>query len=324
VNWTPNVVRYADDFVVLHEDRAVIAQVQQIVAEWLAGMGLELKPSKTRIVHTLVTGEHAPGFDFLGFNVRQYPVGKTHTAHTTNGRPLGFKAIIKPSAESIRTHTQRIGEIIARHQATPQDALIANLTPVVRGWTRYFSTVAAGRTFGKLRCVMYQKLRRWALRRHPNKSPGWVVRKYWRLETGKWDFAVKDGPRLYWHSQTPIRRHVKVEGPRSAFDGDWVYWGSRLGHHPELPRRVARLLQWQKGRCAACGLYFTVDDLSEVDHIIPKAMGGRDGYINWQLIHRHCHDSKTAKDGSRSPLPSEVPMTRAKDVNPRKPSRGVK
>jgi RNA-directed DNA polymerase len=36
----------------------------------------------------------------------------------------------------------------------------------------------------------------------------------------------------------------------------------------------------------------------EVDHIIPRSQGGSDRYWNLQLLHRHCHDLKTAKDGS--------------------------
>jgi RNA-directed DNA polymerase len=149
-----------------------------------------------------------------------------------------------------------------------------------------------------LDCLIYQKLRRWAKRRHPRKTWKWVSSKYWRLETGKWDFATKDGVRLYRHSRTPIVRHIKVKGSKSPYDGDWGYWASRLGRHPELPKRVAVLLKWQKGRCAHCGLYFRYDDQPEVDHIVPRVLGGKDGYINWQLVHRHCHDQKTAGDGS--------------------------
>jgi RNA-directed DNA polymerase len=52
-NCKPFVVRYADDCVVLHQDVAAISQIKQIVSEWLAQMGLELKPSKTSITHTL-------------------------------------------------------------------------------------------------------------------------------------------------------------------------------------------------------------------------------------------------------------------------------
>ena len=36
-----------------------------------------------------------------------------------------------------------------------------------------------------------------------------------------------------------------------------------------------------------------------VDHIIPKAEGGKDQYSNYQLLHRHCHHQKTAEDRQR-------------------------
>jgi RNA-directed DNA polymerase len=39
---TPTLVRYADDFVVLDEDTEVIQKAQEIIAEWLKDMGLEL------------------------------------------------------------------------------------------------------------------------------------------------------------------------------------------------------------------------------------------------------------------------------------------
>lgn len=34
----------------------------------------------------------------------------------------------------------------------------------------------------------------------------------------------------------------------------------------------------------------------EVDHILPKSQGGNSHYDNLQLLHRHCHDTKTAND----------------------------
>ncbi len=35
----------------------------------------------------------------------------------------------------------------------------------------------------------------------------------------------------------------------------------------------------------------------EIDHRIPRSKGGKDSYENLQLLHKHCHDGKTAKDG---------------------------
>ena len=97
---------------------------------------------------------------------------------------------------------------------------------------------------------------------------------------------------------TPIKRHVKVQGTKSPFDGNWIYWTKRQGNYPETPPKIAYLLRSQKGTCAYCGLYLKDGDLVEIDHRIPKSLGGTDLYVNLQLLHRHCHDQKTATDGS--------------------------
>ena len=148
---------------------------------------------------------------------------------------------------------------------------------------------------------MYQKLRAWAKHRHPCKSGAWVANKYWHtIGNDNWVFATRqegtNPMKLAKHSATPIVRHVKVKGDVSPYDGNLVYWSTRMGKHPEATKRVATLLKSQKGKCAHCGLFFKDGDIWEVDHIIPKSKGGRDDYKNLQLLHRHCHDTKTAND----------------------------
>jgi RNA-directed DNA polymerase len=76
------LIRYCDDFVVLHEDLQVIHQCQQRISRWLHEMGLSLKPSKTHISHTLNPYQGRVGFDFLGFTVRQFSVGKHQCGKT--------------------------------------------------------------------------------------------------------------------------------------------------------------------------------------------------------------------------------------------------
>lgn len=64
-------VRYADDFVVIHESQDVISRSKEIISDWLKEVGLELSEAKTRTSHTLSPiGENKAGFDFLGFNIR--------------------------------------------------------------------------------------------------------------------------------------------------------------------------------------------------------------------------------------------------------------
>ena len=74
----PRLVRYADDLVVLYRTREGIDQARSRLEDWLKNMGLEMKPSKTRITHTLETLEtEPPGFDFLGFEFDSILLGNT-------------------------------------------------------------------------------------------------------------------------------------------------------------------------------------------------------------------------------------------------------
>jgi len=221
-------------FVVLHPDKPAIEQVQQLAQTWLAGMGLTLKPSKTHITHTLHEEEGQVGFDFLGFHIQQFPVGKTHSAKRHDGVLLGFKTIITPSASAVKRHQQALKEVIERHQALPQAVLITHLNPLIRGWATYYASVCAKRCYTQMDTYLFQRLWHWSKRRHPNKSGTWRARMYWHPEKGGWRFATETGS-LHLHRMTPIKRHVKVQGRKSPFDGDWVYWTKRQGAHPQTP-----------------------------------------------------------------------------------------
>nr|WP_262906165.1 group II intron reverse transcriptase/maturase [Hymenobacter terricola] len=156
------LIRYADDFVVLHEDRAVIEACREILADWLAPLGLAMKPAKTRVVHTRHHApEHPAGFDFLGMSVRQFPVGRTHTGKSPRGIPLGYKTLIKPSRTAQQRHDRRLHEIVYWQRDSPQAALIRELNPVIRGWCTYYAGVVAKDVFSRLDYSLHHKLRRW-------------------------------------------------------------------------------------------------------------------------------------------------------------------
>ena len=303
-NQRPMLVQYADDLVVLHPDLTVIQASQQILNEWLAGMGLELKPSKTRITHTLEAIEGNVGFDFLGYFIRQYRVGKTHSKQ-------GFKTFIKPSKAAQIRHGQRLREIVRSHRCATQAQLIAHLNPVIRGWSNYYSNVCSKAVFSAMDCQLYHKLRAWSYRRHPHKNRHWIAHKYWRLREGKgWLFAP-DGDKaiaLRNHVSTPIRRHIKVQGERSPYDGDWIYWSRRTGTFPTIKPTVVKLLGAQSGKCQLCGLYFQSEDLMEVHHVDGNSANYQRN--NLALLHRHCHDQlhRSLRDKHQTvEEPCEVP-----------------
>jgi RNA-directed DNA polymerase len=286
----PFLVRYADDFVVFHPTQAGAEKARHLVETWLATIGLELKPSKTRMTHTL-NGE--AGFSFLGFQVRQYPVGETHTGHTADGAPIGHKTLIKPDPEAVKRHMAVLRQLVRVHRNASQDALVNALNPVIIGWARYYRTVVSCDVFTRCDHLLNEMLQRWAYSRHSRKHKRWVVGKYWAVDKGEgWKFKAPDGTVLLEHHTIAIQRHVKVKGTVSPYDGNLVYWSQRLREHPLVGTRTGKLLKLQQGRCAFCGLFFKPGDALECDHILPRQWGGKDWLYNLQVLHRHCHDQK--------------------------------
>ena len=45
------IIRYADDFVIIHKDVEIIKEAKEKTQEWLKQVGLEIKPEKTRLCH---------------------------------------------------------------------------------------------------------------------------------------------------------------------------------------------------------------------------------------------------------------------------------
>ena len=107
------MVRYADDFVVLcrspQEAAAALAEVQQ----WTVQAGLTLHPVKTRLVHAW-----DDGFDFLGY-------------HFERGRHWPRQKSLGKLKDAIRAKTKRtVGHALSR--------VIADINPMLKGWYGYF------------------------------------------------------------------------------------------------------------------------------------------------------------------------------------------
>lgn len=276
------LVRYADDFVIFAETREDAEAAKSDVARWLAGRGLELSQEKTRIQHL------TEGFNFLGFNVRQYPVSNTKT---------GYKLLIKPSRESVAAFKCRLKRewlALAGHNV---DAVLTRLQPLLRGWVNYFRTKVSKETFQVLDHWMFQREAKWCKRTHPTKPWKWVARAYFgshRVGRGdRWVFGnPKTGkhlPRLSW---TPIKRHVMVRFDASPDDPDLrSYWERREAVKAELlpTRRQRELAKRQRGRCPICHDSLQNDEELHVHHVIPKSRGGEDAISNLALVHLYCH-----------------------------------
>ncbi len=107
------MVRYADDFVVMCRSKEDAAAALAVVQQWTAETGLTLHPTKTRLVD-----EREDGFDFLGYHFeagKRWPRAKSR----------------KKFRDTIRAKTKRT----SGHSMTQ---IVADVNRTLRGWFEYF------------------------------------------------------------------------------------------------------------------------------------------------------------------------------------------
>ncbi len=273
------IIRYADDFVVFTEKREDAETCQTILNDWLGERGLEISTEKTSIRHI------RKGFDFLGFNIREY---------TERGadKPI---LLIKPSKESVASFRKRLREEWKMLNGKTIAQVVRHLNPILRGWGNYYRSVASGKTFGSLQTQQVQRIRKWWMRTHPKKSWEWVKEKYgWYNHDGQFRFGDRETGQylISFCIDLPIKRHVLVKhGASPDNPTEKAYWQKRQKHKYEtLPTmRHKRLAKRQKGLCPICKDSLFGDEGLEIHHQIPKTEGGTDDLRNLSLTHIYCH-----------------------------------
>jgi len=203
-------IRYADDFIVCATTREQIETAQSIIEEWLKPRGLALHPEKTRIVHI------DDGFDFLSFSIKRYK----------------GKCLFKPQKEKVLAFVARLRLWLNQHKQAAAENVIAQLNPVLRGWSNHYKRAVSKQTFSYVSCQIFKMLWKWCLRRHPEKGKRWVRQKYFSSrKTTSWNFCARRGQEtlyLFDVNSVPIERHIKVKGTASPDDPALKdYWRKR-------------------------------------------------------------------------------------------------
>lgn len=121
------VCRYADDMVITGRSKEILLQVKEIIQEFLAVRGLELKEAKTRLVTI------HEGFYFLGFNISRKKYNPILNKLTNQPTVLR----IKPSDKAIQSIISKIKAIIWTNK-TEIAKLVKELNPVIRGFCNYY------------------------------------------------------------------------------------------------------------------------------------------------------------------------------------------
>ena len=293
------VIRYADDFVVIAPYRGVVEAAYNEIESWLKNMGLELSPEKTRIASSY------DSFPFLGFSIVTVRNNDKH------------KVKIHISRASKSRLIDKISTLSRARRSSSAYQFIKELSPIIIGWGNYFKYCECSYEFQQLDNRIFNILRKWVFRR---KSQGMnrndLKQKYFpegkeykwqgKVHQDNWvltGYTKEDGkkveeflPKLSWIASV---KFVKVKGSYSPFNGDHIYWTIRLSSYNFYGHTKSKLIKRQGAKCGICGQLFYTDELLETDHIIPISHGGKKIYSNLQVVHSHCHVSKTSFDRSK-------------------------
>jgi RNA-directed DNA polymerase len=189
------LVRYADDGVVLCRSAAQAEHALTAIGEILASLGLRLHPDKTKVVDLR---EGREGLDFLGCHFRA----------RMSGRLWEQKRIVRyylhrwPSQTAMARVRAKVRDHTGRNRvgADIRD-VIADLTPILRGWGNYFRTGNAGVKFGQLdRYVVWRLFRLMIKKRGRNLRAG---------QAGQWTEEWFNGQGLH-------RLRGTIRYPRAA------------------------------------------------------------------------------------------------------------
>lgn len=107
------MVRYADDFVILCQTAAEAASALEVVQHWVTENELTLHPTKTKVVQA-----EQDGFDFLGYHFR----GRKHWVREKS---------VKKLRETLKPLTQR-------NNGQSMQYVITRVNQILRGWFGYF------------------------------------------------------------------------------------------------------------------------------------------------------------------------------------------
>lgn len=274
-------IRYADDFVLTAETKEDIEAILPEVESWLAERGLRVNEEKTQIRHI------SEGFNFLGFNVRQYQ----------------GKCLTKPQKEKFIAKLREIKIWLDDHPDVKPESVIQVLNPILRGWANYYKHGVSSKTFHTFDHKLVQMLIRWGMRKHPNKGKEWIVAKYFgRIGGDHWVFKARTKDRqgklqesyLYKMATTEITRHIKVAGKASPDDPALEsYWKKRQTKYGKIyfakGSKLYQVAQNQDWKCPVCREHLFNGERIHTHHVMEVANGGSDEAENLVHVHLECH-----------------------------------
>ncbi len=219
-----DVIRYADDFVIIHENPEIMEKIIYETKKWLENIGLEISKEKS------ILRWASQSFIFLGFQI------------VLVRKQENFRVKITPSKEKTIALTSRTNSIIQNNKSASSYELIRLLRPILIEWGNYFRYCECRQTFQNVDNIVYKQLRAWVLRRAIRTGRTATMQKYFpkgrkyrfadKTHNANWIFVgsktEKDGktrntflPKISWiKSKLYVKKTI---GTNSIYEGNLIY-----------------------------------------------------------------------------------------------------
>lgn len=156
-----SVLRYAGNFVIIHQDKKTVYEAKKEIFHWLLDFPrIKLYHRKTSIQNS------DEGFNFLGFSGITIRIGDK------------VRAKIYPSRKSQELLILKVRDVIQRNRSTSSYNLILLLRPIIACWSNYFKYSECTNCFQKLTHLILQQLRAWVFRRDTRNGRKKIKQRY--------------------------------------------------------------------------------------------------------------------------------------------------
>ncbi len=166
---------HADHVLIGHQGQFVVASTSRHVLEaavlplvWQSLGDCGIAPDRANLTIRPISA----GFEVLGLHVRR-----------TRSR-----LVVRPANTSMHRMLTQVRALVRLNRGSSAGRLVQVLNPLLRDWVQQHRYVTGKRAFADIDHALSQLLWRWARRRHPNKSRGWVFARYFRRADGTHGF----------------------------------------------------------------------------------------------------------------------------------------
>jgi len=209
------LIRYADDFVILSNDR--IAGVEQVKAEVKAfletELHLEMSEEKSKITHV------NDGFDFLGFNIHRCEPEGRWVVH------------LRPTDKAKERVKRKIKDLTARGWTWMDEyTRLTTLNAIVRGWAGYYKYTSLLEDVEEITRYTWFRYLAWLLKKHKGSQKHETIQAKTKviLNRTRWIAEIREGNRtLLTYQWLPTRKEYQrgryMQKGKNGFDHPYIY-----------------------------------------------------------------------------------------------------